>query len=65
VGVAALAARSAFYGARLNVEINLAHIDDVAWVQDVEETMRGFPDIDGLERTVLEGVARSMKGEGG
>src|SRR5579864_3519045 len=32
VGVAVTAARAAFHGARLNVEINLAAVSDEAWV---------------------------------
>jgi formiminotetrahydrofolate cyclodeaminase len=57
VGAAAAAARSGFDGALLNVEINLASIEDATWVQDVRSTVAGFPPTaeraDAISRHVL------------
>jgi formiminotetrahydrofolate cyclodeaminase len=57
VGTAAGAARSGFEAAFLNVEINLASIEDATWVQDVRSTLAGFPPVaeraDAIARHVL------------
>jgi formiminotetrahydrofolate cyclodeaminase len=45
VGTAAGAVRSAFDAALLNVEINLASIQDEAWVQKVRSTVDCFPPV--------------------
>lgn len=63
VGVAALAARSAFHAARLNVEINRASVHDGEWVAATAGILGGFRDADQLERTIMAAVQRVMHGE--
>ena len=58
VGSAAAAARAGFDGALLNVEINLAAIDDGEWVDGIRATLLALPSVAGqvdeINRHVLE-----------
>ncbi|GAC1321167.1 MAG: cyclodeaminase/cyclohydrolase family protein [Chloroflexota bacterium] len=61
VGTAALAARSAYQAALLNVEINLHSITDVEWVAGVRARLGAMEDVDAIERQVTDRV-RSIIG---
>lgn len=62
VGVAVIAARSAYHSALLNVEINLTLIDDPAWTAGVRSDLGDAVDIDEAEREVVERVRRVIEG---
>jgi formiminotetrahydrofolate cyclodeaminase len=65
VGTAALAARSAFHAARLNVEINAALVRDIAWVERLLRDASEVPTPDQIEERVVAAVELRVRGKGG
>ena len=53
VGSAALSAHAGLEAARLNVEINLASVDDETWREDIRRSMERLPDAGELKELVL------------
>lgn len=62
VGTAALSARTGFYAAQLNVEINLAAIRDDLWVADARRSVSALGTPDEMEQRVLSATRRSIAG---
>lgn len=63
VGTAALAARSGYHAAALNVEINLASIRDDAWVTEIRRSLSEFANPDVVEQSVMTRVGSIIRGE--
>ena len=65
VGAAVLAAGAGYRAGLLNVEINLAAIKDEEWNAGVRDQISRFPDVDGLEREVLDRTRAGIRGADG
>lgn len=63
VGVAVLSAVAGYRAARLNVDINLSSVVDQEWVRDVRDRMQSMPDVEGVQRSVLQRVEAKIRGE--
>ncbi|MGH2441590.1 MAG: cyclodeaminase/cyclohydrolase family protein [Chloroflexota bacterium] len=63
VGTAALAARAGFHAARLNVEINLAAVEDKAWSSGVSAMLSVYPDVDAMEQRIVSATQSIIKGQ--
>jgi len=64
VGTAALAARAGYGAGVLNVDINLAAIKDAAWNAGIREEVSAFPDVEALEREILDRTRAGIGGAG-
>lgn len=64
VGSAALAARAGYWAARLNVDINLAAIDDAEWAAGIRESLMNIPVPDEAEQEITEATRAVIRGEG-
>jgi formiminotetrahydrofolate cyclodeaminase len=62
VGSAAAAARAGYDSARLNVEINLASMDDQEWCDSLQREMAALPRSDDRERDVLAATEAVIRG---
>jgi formiminotetrahydrofolate cyclodeaminase len=62
VGTAAASARAGFEAARLNVEINLAAIDDDIWRKETREILETLTGVEQLERDVLAATEDVIRG---
>ena len=62
VGTAAAAARAGFDGALLNVEINLAAIEDREWTDGVRATLSQIPSVAGQVDSIARHVLEVIRG---
>jgi formiminotetrahydrofolate cyclodeaminase len=62
VGTAALAARAGYHAARLNVDANVAMVNDPEWVARIERDLEAVPPPDDQAREVVELVAAASHG---